>query len=381
MKFIVTEIPQIIDIRKFNSNGIEIPYPLFFGNLKKDPHNPNEYRKFSFLNEPFKAVFLSYIEELHKVILEYIADFFMCNNFGTRQSKGFGSFYLDTTEESKPYYHKPKSDLCFIIETDNFLDVFDRIDLFYRSLRGGLNLKRIDRKRLDECGNPTMIDVFYFKSLLFMYGRHKGIQWEKKKIKEEFFLKSYIYDKKGKDYLSIGLTEQQKIRNGLKDKDHYPLFYKSENVFLLKDLLGLSSNESWKSYDDVITKTEAALVDEKYVKIKQESKLNIARIKSPLLFKIFKTRERYHIFIIIDKEMEKVITEQVLGKTFILGSTETGAEFPLSFPKSFSLSDFFAYILKGDSFNIEDHVEIKFQGRNEFNILKNIYGQLKANYK
>ena len=35
MKFIVTEIPQIIDIRKFNSNGIEIPYPLFFGNLKK----------------------------------------------------------------------------------------------------------------------------------------------------------------------------------------------------------------------------------------------------------------------------------------------------------------------------------------------------------
>ena len=44
---------------------------------------------------------LSFDKKILDAINKYFAEFLMKTNFGTRQSKGFGSFYLDTTDEKK----------------------------------------------------------------------------------------------------------------------------------------------------------------------------------------------------------------------------------------------------------------------------------------
>jgi hypothetical protein len=150
----------------------------------------------------------------------------------------------------------------------------------------------------------------------------------------------------------------------------------------MRDLLGLSTSESWKSYDDTVKKTEAKLVDGKYKKIEKESELNIARIKSPITFKLLKTSIGYDVLLFLDKSINELIQTKVLGKTFIIEGLKTDAEepdFEISFPPSFSYKGFFDYIL-GDTFDIGCHVENEFQKREEFCIIKKIFSQLKENY-
>ena len=103
------------------------PYPCFFANMGCDINDSQEYRKVSFAKEPFEMIILTkypqllaFLDDLKRNIL---SSFFMNTNFGTRQSKGFGSFYLD---ESDRLYVGPHSDYYFnipIVE-DNYYDEF-----------------------------------------------------------------------------------------------------------------------------------------------------------------------------------------------------------------------------------------------------------------
>ena len=125
-------------------------YPLFFANLDADYVNPNEYRMFSFTEERLSMVFTIKGNELYNYIsdADLLNDFFFQTNFGSRQSKGFGSFSID---ESDRLYRARFSKYRFTIKqnklkntktlNEEYQKVFEYIELFYKTLRGGINLK------------------------------------------------------------------------------------------------------------------------------------------------------------------------------------------------------------------------------------------------
>lgn len=360
-------------------NGLELP--MYFGNMGEENR---DHPKYPVMCKECQMQLLSYNNELIKYIQDnasLLAEFFERTNFGTRQSEGYGSFYID--EKDKNYYFEPKTNLYFDLKASTHNELFGKINLFYCSLRGGLNIK----KRVN---NNKFIDKFYFKSLLFKYMKNKDIQWEKKTIKENFFPKSYDGVK--------GLREQQnKRKKGFSDieKQDLPLFYSSEKKYIVKDLFGLSATESWKSYRTTIKKNQAKINSDgsfaydvnnpKIYRVADEKETTFTRIKSPLFFKIIHLDgNNYRVYISIDKEIAELIKKNILGKWMIIDNGEKKqyhSNFPLQFPDSFDYEDFFKYIFSGGNFDIEKHIEQRFKNKPEYKILEKIYTQLKNNYQ
>jgi hypothetical protein len=300
------------------------------------------------------------------VIKNNFPEFIALENFGSRQDKGFGSFYLDNTSSSYITINENYFDYKFEInsvETDiwlKFKNLFEKIELFYRALRAGINLKDRDKK-----------DKFYFKSLLFLYFKDQKIQWEKKTIKEKFFLKDFT--RKDGSILYRGLDTQKTTR-----PTSDALSFSSENKKLVKDLLGLSNNESWWYYKNSITKTEAKY--EGYCnKIKKDKKEEqIERFKSPIFFKIIQIGEtnKYAVYIKFNEEIP------IGGKWFVIENKTGQNPFSLQIPNDFTLHNFFEFIKDKTKFEISTHVEKRFQNdihgnsTYEYEIIKNIFDSL-----
>ncbi|KEO75916.1 hypothetical protein [Anditalea andensis] len=347
LRFTVTEKPDISEINKIKvdrktglektktrkEDGREIKdlnsYPLYFGNLDKDIEDNSEYRRFIFLKNPFQMEIFTFQSSLIKEIREKVnfALFFAQNNFGSRQSKGFGSFYI---EKGDANYNSIESNYRFTIDMskhDNWHQLFDTIDIFYKTLRSGINLKNRNRET-----------IFYFKSLLFLYFKNKNIQWDKKSIKEHF-LRSDL-EKQTRDHNNPDILE-----------------FQSKEKKLVKDLLGLSTNESWRSYSKNIEKAND----------------NIDRFKSPITFKPVKTSEkRFTVYIFLN-----TIDPNFLDQQFEI--RDRNKTFHLSTPALFYVNDLFEWILNKENFDITTHVEARFHAHTQFNTLRNIYLQLSDN--
>jgi len=300
-----------IEVSEIKSNT------LYFGNMGSASKKCFVTSKSNIMLDIF-----SFNKKIIQAIKDNIADFFLFNNFGTRQSKGFGSFYLD---ESSSYYKEPKLKYKFSVQLRPNKDVFYYIDLFYKTLRGGIN--------------GMNKNSFYFKSMMFSYAKSKNIQWDKKSIKEYFYnsdLKKQISEH-GSDILK----------------------YSSKDKYLMKDLLGLSSRESWrKPYESVITKNNR----------------DIDRFKSPIMFKPLKQNDNngYNVFFYA-KEINNF-----LNKKFEIKSKNSKSPLYLSTPKNFDVDDFIQFALKVD---LNTHVDSMHHGKREFKIIKEIYSDINKNLK
>ncbi len=79
--------------------------------------------------------------ELRNFINDKIFDFFVLHNFGTRQSKGYGSFIVDNTSEEKiksildNYYPNRIS----FNSTAEYIDKLSRVDYIYKLMKTGIN--------------------------------------------------------------------------------------------------------------------------------------------------------------------------------------------------------------------------------------------------
>ena len=208
------------------SKKIDSKESLFFGNMGDG--KDKEYKE---ALKPFKIIFLSFEEDVLTAINDHFEAFLANTNFGTRQSKGYGSFYL----ADKKFNPSLIDGKVYSFSTKNWEK---DVKLLYQFLRQGINLS----KRLS---NP-----FYAKPLIFTYAKSKGWQWDKKSIKEEFFQHE--------------LKEQQEKHNS------DILTFSSKQKYLLRDLFGLSSSQEWKSYGTTIEKEHP----------------EIERFKSPITFKI-----------------------------------------------------------------------------------------------
>jgi hypothetical protein len=321
----------------------EIPgrYPGFFANMGQ-----NNKKFFSF--HKFVAVeFFSRQPDLIKKIKDVFPEFLFHTNFGTRQSKGFGSYYLISPPEgflsNAPRYSFDVNVSRQQDEMEKTKELFRVLDLFYRTLRSGIN--------------NSKMDGFYFKSLLWLYLKEKKeMQWDKKTIKQQFYSSNEAAEK---------LNHQS-------DRDkNTPLFFeKADNHFLWRDLLGLSSEQSWFAYNkDFLSKTND----------------NYKRLKSPIFFKPLRTGENdFRVFFDVPlplrqaflKEREDVGDAQILGGRFIIKSDNRKDSFPLSFPPAFDFDEFFKFAF---TVNLDDHVHPSNRGKgHDFRTLTSIFHSLKA---
>ncbi len=289
-----------------NPKGIDEKNPLFFGNMgdgkdKEFKNNPNN----------FEITFFSFNTKLVETIKNYFEAFLANTNFGTRQSKGFGGFYID----KKPFDSSLIKYKVYSFSSN--LNSWDKdIKLFYSFLRQGINV-------------PRGRNLFYSKPAIFLYAKNRGWEWDKKAIKEHFF----------KDEL----VSQQK--NYSSDS---PVNYSSNEKMLLRDLFGLSSEQSWLSYKATV---------------KKEHK-DIDRYKSPITFKFIDNR----VYFWVDNSYE-----EVLGKTFKI-TTKGNKPLDLSTPTEFSFDDFFEFV---KSIDLKDVVASRYHDTSEYRTLTRILKNIK----
>lgn len=327
------------------------PYPAYFANMDADYQNPEEYKRFSMTNYLKMTLIFPNSTNAMTALNDFIAKgsrlpkFFLRTNFGTRNSKGFGSFYID---EEDPLYVSPKqlANYAFSVDTQSepyrnicrgseFEILFKVIETFYKSLRSGINDK-------DRNGNT----LFYFKSLAYGYCTNILMKkWDKRKVKETFY--------------GIPPTVPEQSLD-------------------IKDVFGFSTNEQWHNQRDSLKKSIAVQVGGHWQEAPASNTHVPTRLQSPLLFKPIydDDEESYHIYLIF-KEKEVKLEEFLSYQKVCIKSKNRHHNLIIDLPKRFSLQDFFDYILDSAHFNIKSHVDPQFHSTTYFEVLEDIFNQLK----
>ena len=331
-------------------NGEKIPkyesIPLFFGNM-----NDSAPKKMVIADQGITIDFFS----LHNTLLEYIkqelSTFFFLNNFGTRQSKGFGSFF---PEKAKLPDVKKDGIYSFEIKTKkqkgewkDYQVLFQYIDIFYKTLRSGINQ--------NGC---------YFKSMMYHYAKSKEKYWDKRAIRTHFELFTATIKKDNKvikEEIFGNIPETKKSDLGEKhdirtDAEKGNIMSPNSSARLYRDMLGLSTTQEWMKYGATINKSIA----------------DVERFKSPLLIKPLYNEDtgNYVVYII-----PQAVNDGIQGKTASI-SVEYKAKNNkdwnlrnkrlhrnqssgmLSTPSDFSVSDYLEYVFCGNG-NIIAKEQIK----------------------
>ncbi|HCC69057.1 MAG TPA: hypothetical protein DEP99_04130 [Nitrospiraceae bacterium] len=329
-----------------DGNPRKTVFPAFFGNVGIDVEKE---KRFVFC-EGIELRFTSFYSDVIETIKQSIAEFFFKTNFGMRQSKGVGSFYLDTSDllYKAPSVYKDCYEFTLDTRESNFYQkykkLFGDIDLFYRTLRSGINLK-------DRNGNT----LFYFKSLMFLYAKQQNWTWDKKAIKSKFIDPSVLNKQKGMHNNSDLLT------------------FSGSNQYLVRDLLGVATSQAYMS--------------ERF-ELQHDEQNEIQRFKSPITFKPVETANgQFKIYLItspltpdiFNKEFTiyKVIEEIVNGKK----RKKQDGSVTLKTPPEVNQFDIDKYLQFALSIDIDKHVDSKFHEHEYFRVIKRIYSGLKEKAK
>ncbi len=181
--------------------------------------------------------FFSMKTDLIKKIDQYFNTFLLLNNFGTRQSKGFGSFSdadLDTYQISRMYRSISKKVFSTKLRNNSLEEIFKFIVRQYQILKSG-------QQKIDSKLNQ------HYKRIRINGDR---VKWEKDVVKDELW-----------------------ERDEDLDLDEYIEAY--DNEWFIRALLGLSGHHSYPQENIPIES----------VKITDMSEHPIERFKSPLTFK------------------------------------------------------------------------------------------------
>jgi hypothetical protein len=168
-------------------------YPMVLANMGgKD--TTKELKNFR-LYETIDVEIFSFHEDLLEKIKTNIALFFALHNFGNRQTKGFGGYYLD---QSDPLFVAPEhllknqfDGLVFwnFKENTPHKDIFSNIDILYKILKSGFNFPDhpkdekgkmiLDKKQEFTTYQPSFLKNYFLE--------HYKIGSEKRAIKESLF--------------------------------------------------------------------------------------------------------------------------------------------------------------------------------------------------
>jgi len=311
-------------------------HKMYFGNMKSEESFAKE--KLSIYNP--KQLILNintfFDTALAKEIESALPYCFAFENFGTRQSKGFGSFYSDQFIPIETCYKNKQKDYpIYYFETDDHKDrkkaidnALDSIQALYKAMKSGIN----EEYKLE-------IKNKYMKSLLWKYFNDEkypsGFNWEKRIMKQKLMNKKFDENELTSLYIRglLGLTNSYTFRKTYKarmDKDY-------------------NDDKNGKHFK--LNKEETFLVNHS----------EIERFKSPITFKPFKNK----VYIIL----HELNIKSIQNKTFNFENKSSG-EFSLTIPDKtvFSLKPFMDFVC--DKIN-KNQFGGKFTGKSA-SLLKNM---------
>jgi hypothetical protein len=367
----------------------------FFGN---QGDNWDKYQ-IVFSKNPVRLDIIAWSGSLEKEICKHICGFFNENTFGARQSKGFGFFYpvkkspafQNNQEYLKPPSHEFWFDVSTFSEFDTEMDrtkkVTNLIDLFYKSLRSGLNiLKRNEPPTLKPIpGKNYPLSVtnseFYCKPALFHFLKEKGKHWDKRRFKELFLNDDYFErnaNKKEKEnygdtYPKLENVYVRGLKKQIENYEAPDILMPPENPdndntnFLWRDLFGLSDSQQWISYGKELSKTHI-----------QPNPVEIQRFQSPIRFFPYFSENFSNCTVYIHL---KEIPEYYRKAKFNVSMTKTRTP-----PQEFSmgnidLKEFFHWIIKnsaGNSLLNEMVKDENYKNHPNFSKLSQVFENLKG---
>jgi hypothetical protein len=320
---------QPFRIEREGHKGRAQQFPGYFANMGEKDKSKHKY--FVFTGKDAVVSVQSFNQELLAKVLAALPNFFATHNFMSRKTKGFGSFTL-VTGPGDPI-PPSASNYNFVVNCGHkdpwqeFNRLFERIDLFYRTLRSGINFVR---------GSQSML---YFKSLLYHYAQQQGEEWDKKKMKLELF-----HNDKG----------PAKAR-------------------LYRDMLGLASTVDWLDQRAKVEKSGSNIIEYEEDGKTYSEKVEIARFPSPITFKpVHLGNGRYRVYILTEP-MPKVMLNADFGI-----SSNRGGNTRIRTPDSFNVRHYLDFAVR--FFKKQDFKEyVGNYDRNkerEVNTLQDIYTQL-----
>ena len=230
--------------------------PNFFANMGKE--FKDHPKSFSYSINDFEVI-LFVANDFKKHICDFFPEFIAKTNFGTRQNKGFGSFYFSKKSNCYKQIDETLKNYNYIeISSIDNTTIYAAIEYYYKRLKAGINFNFDSR-----CNRE------YHKSYLFQYfNKQTNKGWEKRFIKEEFF----------------GLY-----------KDNIEKYF-------VRALLGLPGNFTYKKTvepchkkSDIKISSSYEIIDDYEIEVYHPE---IERYKSPLTFKPIKNGNNTRIFII-----------------------------------------------------------------------------------
>ena len=237
---------------------------LYFGNMVDKSANDYEervkesYKESVFYKQDITVEIICMYKDLLDKIGESFDEFLMLTNFGTRQGKGFGSFWIkdkDPIESMK----KTKRDFYYVKNEKylkNYNDALKDIGLIYGFMKSGFNYTR----------SGNLDDKNYVKGYIFKYFLDKKIHSDKA------FSKSRV----------LKLSQENDINH--------------EKFQYVRGLLGINDGVNYRTYTKNRNK-EVIIYNEE-----------IKRFPSPVFFKVVND----YIFIIPNKDYP----EGFLGSKF-----------------------------------------------------------------
>lgn len=326
-------------------------FPCIFGNV-----NENEKKVFRICEEQ-KIEIISFNGALRDAIELEISNFFFSTSFGFRQSKGFGSYYIDNFSFSSSPSHLY---LTSKVKPDDYENLFMEIDLFYRCLKSGLNLKTKTR-------DGVIVDKMYFKSLLFKFAKSQTPteQWDKRTIRHALYINDWGYKNDSK---KTGIFYNRTDPQGT--VQYHATKPMQRNYYDFRDLLGLSTEQDWLFYHDKkITKTVQKLI----LKDDNEVTIDIERFQSPIRFKPYYSQEDklWYIFILTTE-----IPELYSGA--LVNTSNSSKSINLTIFPSFNINTYLVFAIKRfDSDDIEYGDGYNEENVRESRIMIDIFSQLK----
>jgi hypothetical protein len=317
-----------------NELGIDVeiiaPSP-FFGNNDKyhfirqnDNLDPDKTKlkelKFGIsTDEDISIQFITTNIEFKEIFDKHLSDFFITQNFGTRQSKGFGSFTIKSDSEIptnlltviktlpnlESVYSKPKN---------RSKNLFDDINDFWEFLKAGDSFREYKKS-----------DIFHF----YYNQKPEKVRWEKRAIKQSIKAnQSSVWDElKPGPNLNRIVTE----------------FDVQDNHFYVRALLGLAENNEYGTTSRNTVKVTIADFLSKSTNQLEKDKA-VDRFQSPITIKVI--GDKIYLFVYKIPELLQVDKDKRDREfDFTLNATINNIDYrqllcSLGVPKDFSVTAF-----------------------------------------
>ena len=286
-------------LKQYNNTIKILSNTPFFANM--DKQHVSEMSFANLAKEEIALTFSSYHAELITQITKHLAEFFLHENFGTRQNKGFGSFTVSSINNKKISECNGKS--IFFAKSaydhNNINSALRFINEQHQILKSGKNFRN------------------YIKSRLCVYFKKENISWEK-----AFF----------KNKINANRINNKELYHTWQ---HQIAYRENDQYKLIRPLLGLS--DKYEFLTTFYNNKGEKRIDRRHKYIVTINNGEIQRYKSPLFYKIINNKVYIKANVnsdIMNKSFEVKVKLEGNGMDSInyLGTLTT--------PDSFDISDF-----------------------------------------